>query len=182
MSPFGGAAPSTKTAASPVLCAPFGLIPCSIWFNCPPHRPFFRSPTPALDLPAAVYHLTRIMNMRRSKTSSPSFPRALHATAMFCATVSVLLLVSRAAGTAVPLERASYRPVDQGLATPDPESYNRTRRQVRRVHGNGERQSFEMRRWRRSHAGRAVQCFLTEQASLGDGPTVRGAVCLFCHC
>ena len=65
--------------------------------------------------------------MRRSKTSSPSFHRALHATAMFCATVTVLLLVSRAAGTPAPLERASYRPVDQGLATP--ESYNRTRRQ-----------------------------------------------------
>ena len=108
------------------------------------------------------------MIMRRSKTSSPSFHRALHATAMFCATVAVLLLVSRAAGTS--LERASYRPVDQGLATP--ESYNRTRRQVRRVHGNGERQSFEMRRWRRSHAGRAVQCFLAARASLGDRPTV----------
>ena len=66
------------------------------------------------------------MIMRRNKTSSPSFHRALHATAMFCATVAALLLVSRAAGSPAPLERASYRPVDQGLATP--ESYNRTRR------------------------------------------------------
>ena len=116
--------------------------------------------------------------MRRNKTSSPSFHRALHATAMFCATVAVLLLVSRAAGTPAPLERASYRPVDQGLATP--ESYNRTRRQVRRVHGNGERQSFEMRRWRRSHAGRAVQCFLAARASLGDRPTVvNGALVVY---
>ena len=67
--------------------------------------------------------------MRRNKTGSPRFHRALHATAMFSATVAVLLLVSRAAGSPAPLERASYRPVDQGLDTP--ESYNRTRRQVR---------------------------------------------------
>ena len=92
-----------------------------------------------LPPPAAVYHLTRIMIMQRNKTSSPSFHRALHATTMFCATVAVLLLVSRAAGSPAPLERASYRPVDQGLATP--ESYNRTRRQVRGVGTGRDRHS-----------------------------------------
>lgn len=120
--------PSLEIARSHAL----GLIPMVCINQLNPHHGFVRPPThhPVARSPLYSY---RIIVMRRNKTSSPSFHRAIHATAMFSATMAVLLfalLPSCATGSPVSPSKppSYYQPVEQELASL--ETFNRTRRQV----------------------------------------------------
>ena len=101
--------------------------------HCPLPLPLHATPcTRALSpLQLLSCRIMLILTMHRiwNKANSPNSQRRLRAAAMFCATIAVLLPGGWATGLPAPLEPASYRPVDQGLATP--EIFNRTRRSVR---------------------------------------------------